>query len=269
MAAGDVTVFRLAWSGGDTAALLDALSRMQIAAPRELGLRLAVRSQARQPRTQPAPLEIDTIGLHWGPREEVEELLAPVERVQAARTRTVQEMAFPAAREFLATETPQGTYALKTGYVRGALPPAGVVTLLEWVAAMPGVPSRNQESTAALYCWGGKVNDLAPDANAFVHRGADFLFKCEALWEATDDPALIAANLDWLEGYFAAMQPYFSGGSYQNFTDRGLDDWATAYYGENLPKLVEVKRACVGITIMHDGATGGVYPPVAQGRPPP
>ena len=38
------------------------------------------------------------------------------------------------------------------------------------------------------------------------------------------------------------MQPYLSGGVYQNFTDRSLSDWPRAYYGQNLERLVEVKR---------------------------
>lgn len=152
-------------------------------------------------------------------------------------------MSFPAAREFLAATTPSGAYQVKSGFFRGVLPGSGLDTMLEWVGAMPGVPSRSQESTAAIFCWGGKVNDIAPDATAFIHRGADFLFKCEALWEAEDDPESIAANLDWLEGYYAAMQPYLSGGVYQNFPDRGLADWQDAYYGANLERLAAVKRA--------------------------
>ena len=38
------------------------------------------------------------------------------------------------------------------------------------------------------------------------------------------------------------MQPYLSGGAYQNFTDRSQDDWQRAYYGQNLERLVEAKR---------------------------
>jgi FAD/FMN-containing dehydrogenase len=239
----DVTVFQLAWSGGGAAALIDAITRMQVDGPRELGLRVAVRSQSRMPLSQPAPLDIDLIGLYWGPATDVEELLAPVERIQTAESRTVQGMGFPAARAFLSATTPEGAYQVKTGFVQDALPAEGVVTMLEWISAMPGVPSRAQESTAGLYCWGGKVNDLAPDANAFIHRNADFLFKCEVLWEPEDDPDLIVANLDWVEAYHAAMQPYLSGGAYQNFTDRSQSDWERAYYGENLERLVEVKRA--------------------------
>ena len=119
--------------------------------------------------------------------------------------------------------------------------PQDAATCVNW-ARETGVPSRAQESTAGLYCWGGKVSDLAPDANAFVHRNADFLFKSEVLWEPEDDPDLIVANLDWVEGYHAAMQPYLSGGAYQNFTDRSQSDWERAYYGENLERLVDVKR---------------------------
>jgi hypothetical protein len=116
---------------------------------------------------------------------------------------------------------------------------------------MPGSPSRTQESTAGLYCWGGKVNDLAPDANAFVHRDADFLFKCEVLWEPQDPPDLIAANLDWVEGFHSAMRPYLSGGAYQNFTDRGQLDWQHAYYGENFARLVKTRRSWDRANLFH------------------
>lgn len=205
-------------------------------------MRLNVTSQSRMPLSQPAPFQIDLVGLYWGPPADVEELLIPVERIQVADARTVERRSFWAARDSLATSTPEGTYGIKTGFVRGPLPAEGIRTMLEWIAALPGVPSLAQESTTVMYVWGGKVNDLAPDANAFVHRNADFLYKCEVIWEPQDDPALIAANLEWLEGYHAAMEPYFSGGAYQNFPDRTQADWPHAYYGDNFSRLVEVKR---------------------------
>ncbi len=243
VAAQDVTVFSLRWSGGDTAGLVDALIRLQIAAPREFGLRLAVTSQSRMPLSRPAPLDVDMIGLFWGSKDDAEELLAPVERIQFAASRTVFRVSHPAGREFLAATPPTGAYQIKTGFVSGEMPPQGITTMLEWINAMPGFPSRKQESTLGLYCWGGKVNDVRPDATAFVHRHADLLFKCELLWEPQDDPTLIEENLDWIEGYHAAMQPYLTGGAYQNFTDRSQVDWQHAYYGENFERLVEVKRA--------------------------
>lgn len=253
VATGDATVFAFTWSGGDTAGLIDAISRAQVGAPREFGQRVAVRSQSRMPLTNPAPLTVDLIGLHWGPPSEVEEILAPVVAIQPAESRTVQAMSFPQARAYLAAETPFGTYGIKTGYVSGPLSAAGIATMLEWAERMPGFPSRAQESTAGLYCWGGAVNDVAPDTTAFVHRNADFLFKCEALWEPQDDPDLVVANLDWLEEFQAAMQPYLSGGAYQNFTDRSQEDWQHAYYGENFERLTQVKRDWDPNNLFHYG----------------
>ncbi len=238
----DVTFFEGTWTGGDTAAVVAALMRMQQDAPTELGLRLAVRSQARMPRSTPAPFVVDVIGLHWGEPEVVRELVDRVQEEQSADTFTIEKMAFPSARGKLAATTPTGTYQIKTGFVRGTLSSEALVTLLEGMAAMPGVPSRAQESTVGIYCWGGKVNEVAPDATAFVHREADFLFKSEVLWEATDDTDLIVENLDWIEAFHASMQPYLSGGAYQNFIDRSQENWAEAYYGENLPRLMELKR---------------------------
>lgn len=238
----DVTFFEATWFGGDTAAIVAALMRMQLDAPPELGLRLALHSESRTPLSTPAPFAVDVIGVHWGEPEVVRELIEAVQVVQAADTLVVEKMTFPAARGRLAATTPTGTYQIKTGFVRGTFSTEALVTMLEGLAAMPGVPSRMQESTVGIYCWGGKVNEVAPDATAFVHREADFLFKSEVLWEPTDDPDLIVDNLDWIEAFHASMQPYLSGGAYQNFADRSQENWAEAYYGQNLPRLVELKR---------------------------
>ncbi|MCA9877984.1 MAG: FAD-binding oxidoreductase [Thermomicrobiales bacterium] len=237
-----VTFFEASWTGGDTAAVIAALMHLQLVAPDELGLRLAVHSTSRTPRSVPAPLAVDVIGLHWGEPEVVRELAEQVEAVQLADQWTIEKVAFPDARSRLAATTPTGTYQIKTGFVRGALPAEGLVTLLEGLAAMPGVPSRVQESTVGIYCMGGKVNQVAPEATAFVHRDADFIFKSEVLWEPSDDPDLIVENLDWIEAFHASMQPYLSGGAYQNFVDRSQENWAEAYYGANLPRLVDMKR---------------------------
>jgi FAD/FMN-containing dehydrogenase len=238
----DVTVFHLTWSSGETAALVDAILELQLSGPRELGVRLGVGSQSRMPLSQPAPLEVDAIGLYWGPATDAAALLAPVEKIQAPDKRIVEQTTFPAAREFLAHTIPIGTYQIKSGFIQGALPSAGVAAMVEWIGKMPGVPSGLAEDSVAIFGFGGKVKDIATDATAFVHRSDDLLFTCSALWEPEDAPDLIAANLVWLEDFYGAMQPYLSGGAYQNFPDRSLTDWQHAYYGENFPRLMEIKR---------------------------
>ena len=42
---------------------------------------------------------------------------------------------------------------------------------------------------------------------------------------------------------FTAMSKFGNGGSYQNFADPALQDFAKAYYGRNLERLTKVKCA--------------------------
>jgi FAD/FMN-containing dehydrogenase len=238
----DVTVFNLRWRGGDSLGLLLAIQDFHINAPREVGMRTAVSPVALMPASgAPGPLEITLLGLAWDTAEAVTELLAPIVAIQAPDRQSVQEMSFPAARDALATETPNGTYDLKNGFATAALPEDVLAGALDDLQRMPGVPSRVQESTFGFFGWGGAVSDPAPDAMAFVHRDAVMLVKTEILWNPLDDPGLIAANIQWNQEAFARLEPYLTG-AYQNFPDRSRTDWAEAYYGSNLPRLRQVKR---------------------------
>jgi hypothetical protein len=46
----------------------------------------------------------------------------------------------------------------------------------------------------------------------------------------------------WLRRSWASVHPWGSGGVYPNFPDPDLEDWACAYYGTNLERLVHLKR---------------------------
>ena len=64
------SVFQLSWFGGDTAALVDAIMRMQLDWSRELGMRLDVRSPIADAALPAGPAEVNTVGLYWGPPAE-------------------------------------------------------------------------------------------------------------------------------------------------------------------------------------------------------
>jgi hypothetical protein len=55
---------------------------------------------------------------------------------------------------------------------------------------------------------------------------------------------VVAANLEWADGLYAAVEPYRSGFAYQNYIDPSLEDWPHAYYGASLPRLQAVKSKC-------------------------
>jgi hypothetical protein len=100
--------------------------------------------------------------------------------------------------------------------------------------------SPNLDNFIGFEAYGGAINAVAPDATAFWHRKAAmdvFLF---SFW-------LIEDSRQGAEGYVnefdRVVQPLSNGQSYQNYPNRKLEDFDNAYFGGNLPRLLEVKRA--------------------------
>jgi len=86
---------------------------------------------------------------------------------------------------------------------------------------------------------GGAVGRVDAAAMAFPHRNHTFGVQFLALWPDVDGDE---ANMAWARDAKAAVQPYLGGGVYSGYGDPDLDDWARAYYGGNLERLVDLKR---------------------------
>jgi Berberine and berberine like len=113
--------------------------------------------------------------------------------------------------------------------------------MLQWMTKWPG-GSQLQENLGILFAIGGKVREVRPDATAYVHRNANYIFEAEIASEPIDRPEAVQRQRAWQTAYFAAMQPFLLPQSYVNFPDRDQPNWARAYYGDNLPRLSQVKR---------------------------
>jgi FAD/FMN-containing dehydrogenase len=117
---------------------------------------------------------------------------------------------------------------------RGPLP-AEALAVLErrHRDAPPGVKT-------GIYGLGGRVLDpAAAQRSAFAHRDALFCVEYLGHWP---DPARDAEHLAWLTGLRDEMLEFTTGGAYVNSPDRDLGNHLHAYYGENLPRLMAVKR---------------------------
>jgi FAD/FMN-containing dehydrogenase len=87
--------------------------------------------------------------------------------------------------------------------------------------------------------YGGSLGEIAPDATAFVHRRATlFCLQYGSVWSG---PADTQKRLDDMRQFYASLRPYMSGAAYVNYCDLDLPDYATAYWGENLPRLKQIK----------------------------
>ncbi len=88
---------------------------------------------------------------------------------------------------------------------------------------------------------GGAINDTAPDATAFPHRGMQYLAQYQSRWLPGSDPSVAEANVAWTRAMYESVAAHRSGASYSNYTDPNLADWQEAYYGANFARLRQVK----------------------------
>ncbi len=131
-------------------------------------------------------------------------------------------------------------FAAKSDWLGSPLSSAGVTALLD------AIDDRETSSVLTgggivLDSAGGAINQVAPDATAFVHRNAVASIQYSAGWGSNAPASTIAANKAWLQQAWTGMRPYVNGQAYQNYIDPTLVDWQQAYYGSNLARLSEVK----------------------------
>jgi len=146
----------------------------------------------------------------------------------------------------------------KSDYVLKSLDTAAIQVLLAAVAAIP-------VGGIAVLCdaYGGRISSIAPSDTAFPRRsGTQYCIQYYSSWtRAADTPA----HLNQLASVYAAMRPHMPGASYVNYCDLDLQDWANAYWGENLGRLSVVKQAYDPTNLFHHAQSVPVAPyvPVA------
>ncbi|GAA2652893.1 FAD-binding oxidoreductase [Streptomyces spororaveus] len=145
---------------------------------------------------------------------------------------------------------PQGrlgrdSYAARSDFwAGGGLPDAAIGAVLDAVRRYgTSVPRGGLGVVQFDGVCGGALNRVAADATAFVHRDSAFLAQYLVYWPGSAPAAEVARHQGWLDGLWQDLRPWASGRAYQNYTDPKLTGWREAYYGPNLARLQEVRRA--------------------------
>ncbi|KAK9659818.1 hypothetical protein K7432_018459, partial [Basidiobolus ranarum] len=86
--------------------------------------------------------------------------------------------------------------------------------------------------------YGGAVARVDPKATAFVHR-EDTKLVVQMIIEPPQGSSKTQA---WLSEAYKSVKPHFSSSAYQNYIDRDLKDWQSAYFRVNFKRLVEIKK---------------------------
>jgi FAD/FMN-containing dehydrogenase len=90
-----------------------------------------------------------------------------------------------------------------------------------------------------LDSYGGVINEISPTATAFVHRDMRCSMQYVAFWNTEGEQQ---QSVQWLRGLEANLSPYVSGQKYINYIDVDQRAHPSAYYGQNLERLIHIRR---------------------------
>lgn len=246
----EVTLFTLQYPWSAASTVLSAWQEWTSAAPEELWSNCQLESQGDYGYLA------QVAGVYCGTPDALAPLLNALERAIGG-TATYRFVGSRAYLDAMAIEAgcdgltvaachtaPRGelsreAYAAKSSYVDAVMSDAEVA---RYVAAIErlhdGAPSVG--GALAFDAYGGAINRVPARASAFVHRDKLAGIQATYSWSAATSPSEVAAGATWLAWLGAEVFDPATG-AYQNYIDPTLASWATAYYGENLARLVAVK----------------------------
>jgi len=251
----DVSYYSIQWPWRDAAAAFDAWQRFAPHAPDELSSTLFLAAT----KTATATPAITSGGQFFGSASQLQTLIAPLAaagdpiRVQVGTLGyldAVKRWAGCASDTIagchVAGKSPHGilprlTFKGASQYADAPLPAEGIGRILTALETRQADP-RLGRAEVILDAYGGAISRVGKEATAFVHRDALCSIQYVAIWKQSDPASVVRANLRWIESLTAAVRPFVSRFSYQNYIDPSLGDWQQAYYGSNLARLVSIKR---------------------------
>jgi FAD/FMN-containing dehydrogenase len=236
------TAFHLTWSSADAASILAVWQTWAPDAPDELAASLLITAPGDVDR----PPTVNVFGAMLGTESDAEEQLGElVARAGVDPMSTFYKHApYREIKHHLAEHgpgdgRPDGHQFSKSEFFPAPLPEEAITALVENLSEgrNPG-ESRELDFTP----WAGAYNRVPTGATAFAHRDERFLLLQVAVVEPDASAAGREIARGWLSRSWASVHPWGSGGVYPNFPDPDLEDWARAYHGTNLERLVHLKR---------------------------
>ena len=146
----------------------------------------------------------------------------------------------------VAAETPGGTlsrdaFVAGSAYFAQSLDTRSIQALIKAVEARQADPTLGVGG-ASFDALGGAIAAVPATATAYVHRDAWFDVQYTASWQQTPGNGPLRRNLASLQSMKAALARDTNGEAYQNYPDATLRNPQRAYYGANLPRLIDIRR---------------------------
>jgi FAD/FMN-containing dehydrogenase len=222
----NVLTFRIVWQStpGEAAKVMRDWQAWAPNAPQSINALMLIKPAA-------SGVELHCIGQSIGPSSQLRRELRAL-----SNSRLVVSRSFLAAVNYFAGpggwDYESRPMKGKSDYVIAPLSEDAFTTLMNEL-------TRVKHITVVCDPYGGAISRVPADATAFAHRaGTLFGLQYVTQW---DDPSHTESRLKDMHDAYAAMRPYMSGSAYVNYCDIDLDNWADAYWGQNLPRLKQIK----------------------------
>jgi len=222
----DVTLVSVKWDWPDGIAVLDAWQHWILEADERVNSRFTLHPSSAGTVMMTALFE--------GTAGEWESIARPLIGRYPPREYSVRTVPFMESVGTFSERVPSIRAKFVPALADGPLDALALKTLERWHREAPaGVKT-------GFYGLGGAVLDgAAAERSAFAHRDALFCVEYLGHWAGREHDS---EHLEWLAGIRGEMHEFMTGGAYVNSPDRELADWPRAYYGDALPRLMDVKR---------------------------
>jgi FAD/FMN-containing dehydrogenase len=137
--------------------------------------------------------------------------------------------------------TPRTEFGAASHVLTTAAPAPAVAVAVEQVAQRHR-ENHPRQAGVSFDVLGGAVADLAPADTAFPYRTALAVAQYTVGWPIGQGQAEVRRDLRWLHAFRDAMSRDVGNAAYVNYADPRLTDWQHAYYGDNYPRLQQVKQ---------------------------
>ncbi len=236
-----VTAFDLTWNDPEPKRIFAALMKALNAGPTGLGTRVSLKAPSPKARMRGANVTISLLGqLYDGSAKTLDQVLADVTAVSRPRQSMIwDQAAYWDAQRLLEEDDVPVYFQERSAFLDSNLGEEAIDLAFRYLHSWPGT---SESADLRFFQTGGKMNEPAADATAFVHRNSRWLLDVGLNWAAADSGEVVARNRHWQDRFYEAMRRFCTG-AYQNFADPSLRDWRASYYGTNLARLERIKHA--------------------------
>ncbi|KAK5797126.1 hypothetical protein F5H01DRAFT_315141 [Linnemannia elongata] len=141
------------------------------------------------------------------------------------------------------------SFRLRSLLYRQAISDRELAIISKYLNNPPNNPNGRVTTTVIFEIWGGKIDNPSSTSAFDNHRGTLYSIQYGADWglSSSGSGSICTACMDWSERFAKELQAAYSSGqdleAYQNYMERDIPNGLRAYYGDNLSRLIKVKKS--------------------------